>query len=269
MDEPINPAELKQYLLGELSAEESLAMERRFLDDENFEAELLAAEQDWIDSYIAGELSATESRAFRRWMSGHHERVQRVRLAKTFFQVASPQAHSDEKSATWTWRNLIARPGSYRYAAVFTALLLVMTSILWVSRHNETAANEARIATSGRDSVVGAAVFPKRPERLPTYTSVLLAANEATKLEIRASIELVSLQMKLPRQSRKHPLNAQLFTSAGEIVWQAKGMAGRALDDQNRLSLWIPASQLKEGTYTVRIESDGVRSTFQLQVHRG
>jgi anti-sigma factor RsiW len=83
---------LVRYHLGELSPGERDAVEDRYFADDAFHEQVLAAEEELIDSYVRGELSAEQSKHFESWFLQADDRRERLEFAKALAGYTSAQA---------------------------------------------------------------------------------------------------------------------------------------------------------------------------------
>jgi anti-sigma factor RsiW len=83
MDEDeIDQDRLIAYLLGKLSEQEESSLEALYFSDEAAHEELLAAEDELIDRYVAGELQGTDRERFERLFLTDPTRRERVEIAR-------------------------------------------------------------------------------------------------------------------------------------------------------------------------------------------
>src|SRR4051812_38707507 len=73
---------LVRYLLGELSEDQSEALDERSIVDAAFAERLQAIEHDLADAYVRGELSADERRRWERTWGASAAGQDQVRLAE-------------------------------------------------------------------------------------------------------------------------------------------------------------------------------------------
>ena len=75
---------IRQYLLGQLPTEESSQIEERLFTDGAFYEELLIAEDELVDDYLAGELSGSDRERCETHFLLTPERQQKIRFALAF-----------------------------------------------------------------------------------------------------------------------------------------------------------------------------------------
>ena len=113
MQQKTNDEELIiRYLLGELSPEERAQIQERFFTDDEFFKQMLAVENELIDSYARGELPKDERERCERLLGSPIWR-QRVGFAKALANVVSETQVREEVAEThpprvsW-WQTLLA-----------------------------------------------------------------------------------------------------------------------------------------------------------------
>ena len=73
-----NKREVIQYLLGAAAAEEQMAMEERYLSDQDFFEQVVAVEKELLDDYARDRLSTGERELFERLYLSHPKRRARA-----------------------------------------------------------------------------------------------------------------------------------------------------------------------------------------------
>lgn len=125
---------IKEYLLGALSDEaQRRGIEEKILLHDDFNEQLLIAEDELIDEYLAGDLADAENESFNRFFLITQERKQRLRLIRNLRKYAMQsetqivKQSSPEKTGRFNWRELFSSP-SVRLAA--TAVLLIIVGVV-------------------------------------------------------------------------------------------------------------------------------------------
>jgi hypothetical protein len=126
---------ITQYLLGELSDEQQVAIEDRAFADKEYLASITAVENDLIDEYVRHELSQAQRQRFEQRFLASADRRKRVEFAKAFATVASEAAVPEKKpvsaTSSWSWRDSLyaffsgLNPAA-RVAFVAVSILLVV-----------------------------------------------------------------------------------------------------------------------------------------------
>jgi len=143
----IDKQEMRDYLLGTLDADRRTKLDERLLHEPEIYEELLAAEEELIDEYVAGNLSQQEQHQFTTHFAISVERQQKVRFGSLLKKYATshPIRTGDDGVATVVdqagkkapartrfpfFLPLMRRPALVYAAAVALVLTLLF---LWVS----------------------------------------------------------------------------------------------------------------------------------------
>ena len=128
------PEKMKQYLLGKLSPENLIALEEKLLRDVDFYEQVLIAEDDLVDDYLADHLSGPECERFESYFSISPERRQKVRFGKALrryilaegVQVSAPERSQELSAADKRSRS---KPGfvlwPFKLSPVFGLALII------------------------------------------------------------------------------------------------------------------------------------------------
>lgn len=127
------------FLLGKLSEEETLKLEKDYFSNNRRFEEILAAENDLIDAYAMNTLSPKDRSCFEnRLLINPHQR-ERVQFAKTLFKYASSHPLSMEdfnsSAARTPWKSLLSQffSGKPFLSLSFSlAALIVFIGAVWL-----------------------------------------------------------------------------------------------------------------------------------------
>src|SRR5215208_2438753 len=159
--------DLRRYLLGQLDDRTAEALEKQFLlQDEIFE-ELLAAEDELIEDYLAEALTAEDRGALENHFLSTPERLDQLRFGRTFRQYlsrqgqvmarevsssvdlvpadAQPPIPPKSKLFTW-WTSPRAFFASPRRAVAFAAVVLAVGFGAWYLFVRQSAVDEGLLA---------------------------------------------------------------------------------------------------------------------------
>lgn len=171
---------LVRYHLGELSQEERDAVEDRLFADDEFHEQVLAAEEELIDSYLRDELTPGQREHFEKWFLPVDDRRERLefaralrldllrfhpgdRLAESEKELAKPQSNSEGQFENLDRRQMAAgltreaaqqKHSVLRWAGAAAVLALVLIGVpsftvlgIWESnrtnRGEETASGDS------------------------------------------------------------------------------------------------------------------------------
>ena len=212
------------YLLDELTEEEAERFEEHCFTQEEWPAEIDAAEQELIDAYLRKELSRDRRRRFEEKYLITDARKARVLTAQSFMQVLCP---AREK----TWKEKIAafwqRPLVPQFAVV-VLILAVLTPV-----------------------IIPYFMSPK------TFTRVDLALDISERAD---GIQMAPV--KLPLSTDALELHLKLHESSVpdttyRVEWEnANGtLGGLPVKEQDSQSIVviIPANKLSPGRYTLKL----------------
>jgi hypothetical protein len=109
MDKAESENFLVRYLLGQVSQEERDAFEDQYLADREQFEELVAVENDLIDSYVHGELSGAEKESFERHFLSDPKRRERVDFAVALADQLNANADAalratGPRASAFSWR---------------------------------------------------------------------------------------------------------------------------------------------------------------------
>lgn len=248
---------LRRYLLGSLPDEESAELERRYFADDSLFEELLAEEDDILDSYASGDLSDEERRRFEKLLESSSRLRNRAAFSKTLLRYER-------------------RPKSRvpMAALLLAATLVLALGSLWLVResHRRSAASEvvvhreAPIPVPIRTAPPAAETpFPAAASRTPgvsrpgarIVTFALAAgltrsASDTTLVSIPRGTEAVALD--LPLEADEHPAYSLILqTAAGAEILTRHGLRARGGNGSRIVRLEVPASRLPSGDYLVTL----------------
>jgi hypothetical protein len=81
---------IRQYLLGRVPEAESAELDEQLVSDADFYEELLIAEEELIDQYLAGELIPEERQSFESHFLLTPERHEKLRFGRSFHNYLTP-----------------------------------------------------------------------------------------------------------------------------------------------------------------------------------
>lgn len=224
--------QIKNYLLGNLSAKTSAALEERLLTDDDFFELLQAEEDELIDQYLANELSPTERQQFEQIFLAAPARRERLSLAQTLQQQFAPAitleastAVADQAAGTPTpipwWRTWWNAPWAY---ATTVVLIAVIGWGVW------------RIGTS--------------PPTVASFTLIpgaLRASDQTNVVAVPSGASHIKLQLELEKVESGHYQASLRGESGNERRFENLSPL------QQQLVLEIPTAQLAPGTYRIKL----------------
>ncbi len=126
---------LIRYLLGELGEAEQESVEDRYINDPAFYEQLLAVEDDLIDSYAEGGLSQKQRASFENHFLRLPERQKRVEFAEAWMSYVSRKPAYAEAPAVIKKNAFLdfLRPTAWPLALRAAAIVLVLAGAGWLT----------------------------------------------------------------------------------------------------------------------------------------
>jgi len=212
------------YLLEELTEEEAERFEEQCFTQEEWPAEIDAAEQELIDAYLRKELTRDRRRRFEEKYLITDARKARVLTAQSFLQVTCPV-----RKKTWkeTLQDFWQRPLVPQFAVVILILAVLAPVVIPYFMSPKT--------FTRRDLAL---VSPDRGDG---------AQLELVKLPL--STDALELHLKLPEPSPSDTT----YRVEGENGNGALGELKIDKQDNQSIVVKIPANKLSPGRYTLKL----------------
>ena len=226
--------QITAYLLEELTEEEAERFEERCFAQEEWPADLDAAEQELIDAYLRNELSKDRRRRFETNYLTTDARKARVLTVQSFHQTLCPEL--PEEVTLWTkiqafWqRRLVPQTA----LAILVLAIAMAPLVMKVRQPSSFTVLSLGLSTADRGSAV-----PPKTVRLPLATDTL------------------EVHLTLPEQQSPDTVNYRVQWEDGSRVLDDLKIESR---DGEILKVFIPAAKLRPGPYVIKlseIKSDG------------
>ena len=248
---------LRRYLLGELPAESQRSLEERLMTDGELYDELLMAEDELVDQYLAGALSGPVREAFERRFLAIPECRQKLSFAsalrKQIAAAEQPQPEAEKSAPPPPVRtsplHILFQPGrpavSWALAAVI--LLTVTAGAFLIVR-----------AWRGRDAgrtEIAARVYTA--ELKPG--AVRRSGEEMRRLAPPENVNVVRLNLESPSGDGRG-YRAILLADDGRTLLSRDNLEARAEGGALYVPFDVPAELLTRGDYRVklsRLAADG------------
>ena len=132
----VDEAVLKQYLLGDLPADQQQAVEERLLESDEWFEQLLIAEHDLVEDYVGGGLpSAERDKLERRLLSTTEQRAE-VDFARMLMKIATEREGLSPRASppAGRWRALTQRASARRIVLplALAAAAIIMVGVWWM-----------------------------------------------------------------------------------------------------------------------------------------
>ena len=212
-------AVIRQYLLGETSDEEALALERAYFAKEEALDEVGAVEADLLEDYLGGRLPGTSRARFETHYLRTPEHRRRLAMARALRAAAHTPTHRSRKVL-------------YFFPLAAAAILVVgVLAVVWALRlPGEAHLPQATVLTL----------------KLPLVA--VRGEGETPTVHLRPGLQAIDLSLE--RGQASPPYAVLLRTVEGREVWQG--------DAEGELPVVrIPAASLSPGDYVVVLHSEG------------
>lgn len=219
--------QITAYLLEELTEQESEQFEEQCFAQDEWPAEMDAAEQDLIDAYLRNELSSDRKRRFVERYLTTDARKARVLATKTIHQVLC----AEQPRSTWReWLQALWQRPLVPQIAIAVLVLAVSIGIFWPRFRGPQTFTPIELAMSTSNRATG--VQP-RIVSLPLNTDAL------------------QIHLKLPEPAP----DAAGYSVKWENVNGALGELKIESQDAQSVVVSIPAADLKPGQYLLRLSN--------------
>jgi len=147
-------SKIESYLLGELPYDEREALEEHFFTDDDFFADVEAAEMTLIDRYVRNEMSDTEPRELEQNYLITPERRQKVSDARAFHNelkmLRVPAIVEDIAKVSWFERLFGGFPLSAMQLGAAAAIAILALSVGWLLYDSSRLRHEVLVARNER-----------------------------------------------------------------------------------------------------------------------
>lgn len=242
---------VRQYLLGELSPDSQQNLEERLLTDSEFYEELLIAEDELVDQYLAGALTAPERERFEQHFLVTPARRQQLTFAAALRQYvaaaegAAAPATEVDKPGPAARSSFITRLFSTRRPALswaLAAILLLFVSVgTWLGTSNWRARH-----TAGRE--VAANIF--LVELTPGANRAV--GGEFKRIVLPAAANVVRLKLELPANDYL-TYQVVLQTDDKRTLYTQDNLKAQATGGAPAIFFDVPAALLTRGDYRVKL----------------
>jgi hypothetical protein len=253
---------VRQYLLGTLPPEGRTALEERLLTDEAFYEEIVIAEDELIDLYLAGRVPDAERLLFESNFLAAPERRKKLRFARALRRrIAAESAataiaadadsntHGGESARPFYRRlNLIdalfTRRPALAYSLAALALLLVLAGSWALMRGTRTPQGSRRVLAV-------------------TLSPGLERGGDESLPRVRPAPDSEEIQLRLLLRGEEYPsYNAALLSAEGSTVLTAGGLSPEPTEAGRAVLFRAPANALPPGDYQLKLtglNADGTK----------
>jgi hypothetical protein len=234
---------IRQYLLGELSLEETDRLDQLVFTDEEFAIRLQVVENDLVDAYARGHLEEPALRRFTSVYLSSPARRDKVKFAQALFKI-SP-APQPKRSGLQSWFSFPAL--AWQTAALATAALLLLFTTSWLALENRRLRAERSIPASPREPVQEKQSVE---DRLPNFVALNLlpptrGVRRLQTLVIPADADFVSLQAELESGQYSEYRTELRLLPQRELLSKRSSLRNPAIT--------LRAATLQPGTYVLDV----------------
>jgi hypothetical protein len=236
---------LRLWLLGLLSQEQSESLEQRLITDNRVFEEISIVEDELIDEYLSDELSERERGAFESFFMNSSERQQQFKVGKAWRSYIEREDPFGRRQSDSKFQNLpsfakqqpsfLASLGAYRIPLTATLLILV-AGIVWV-------AFRSRSTPPGRSQA-----FVLEPA-IQTREGGSLA-----QIVVPRDTQIVELHAKLPKGDSKSYRATLSDADANNILTIDKPTVDTSRSEIDVVVVPVPTQRLKSGQYKLQLD---------------
>ncbi len=263
-------ADLKQYLLGNLTPPESEAIDLQIISDESLEDELYLAESELMEDYLDETLSPSEMESFGKNFLVSAERkaqLRQISLMRNYARNAATKGVSEKvcgkepESFFEKLKNLFSL--NLRPAIAVLALIIVglFAGIILYYTANEQIALEKEFAEINQNDLSDPAEF-KNLLTVNLMTGTFRDSSGLSKLSEDKLGERVLFRLALPvKTDAPDSFKIELMKDQKIVFTQNKLRVYNNPNGQE-LRLFLPASALKKGEYQIRVEKETAKESI-------
>jgi len=253
-----------RYLLGSLSTDEALELERQYFSDDQLFEELEIVETELIESYLRGQLSDKDRKQFQAVFLRSPQRRQRVDEVRSMLAAIREVSLHESTAAHPGWlrqgvnalQSLFSPPIRLGYAVAMVALTVALAVMLTQSHklHSDLAhlqTENARLSEQISGSPYHVDQFAVASIELKPQTRALGAINN---LVISRDTQSVQLRLLLETDEYKVGYSLVIKSIEGKEVERVSRIRSRRGNSGLRiLEVSVPADSLDVDTYIVTL----------------
>lgn len=242
---------IRPYLLGLIQQNEQPQIEERLLVDNEFYEELLIAEDELIDEYLAGRLSLLERRNFEEHFLVTAEREQKVRFGRALKKYTADKAsqRAISKQRWWSYPAAFLSSRNAVASLALAAATLVLVVGVWLAAKNPSQQTPGGPAPA---SIVTAVLIPGTARE----------GGEITRISIPPGTDTIQLRLALPTGDYEK-YRAAILTSQGTNVWTATNLQPERLVEGKFIVLNLPANIFRRDDYQAKLSGQLANSSFE------
>jgi hypothetical protein len=256
MNNELDDAFLREFLLGKVSDEERGRIEDLFLTDPQAKERLLGVEQDLIEDYLEGTLTTADSERFVARYAQTDEQRRRLRITKSIKEWAIAESAATVSAKKSTWFGF--RP-AFIIPIAATAMIVIVVAALWLKGRAEHSGIEQELAQLNAASSLG-------PVSIELSPVTVRSAEPQAQLNTRSSENGVVLRLLWIQKERYSSYQATIRRVGDTESFLIGNLQPES--DGKAIRLKLPAHILTKGTYQVTLSGlakDGASSSEEYQ----
>jgi hypothetical protein len=248
-----------RYLLGELPENECDALEEAYFTREGGFEELVAIEQELIDSYVAGELSPAQRRRFesRFPMKDAGDGIEFARVLRAGLREKAPALARGARPRLLVWLSPVAAILILAGAWLAFRALSAPGQVQDAGGHNgplPVPRDAQTPAPLPQERPVPRSPDDRRTVRVTLAAGLIRSGAGMTRVVVPADAEGVVLTLLLESGSRTG-LQAVLQSAAGKELYRRGGLDAHDRGPGLAVDVPVPARSLVAGDYVVVLRS--------------
>lgn len=261
-NQEIHIANLKQYLLGNLSPSEVEAIDLHIISDESSEEELLWAESELMEDYLDETLSPSEIELFRENFLVSPERraqLRQISLMRNYARNCATKGAA-EKMRDAPPESFYAKLKNFfslnlRPLTAVAALAVVgLFAVLYFTANNQTA-SEREFAEINQKNLSDASEL-KSLANLNLTSGAFRDSGDVRKLAENKLTEKVLFQLALPIQSNAPDEFRAELVKDGKVVFTQNTLPFYNNQNGQEIRLLLPSATLKKGAYQIKLTKE-------------
>ncbi len=248
---------IRSYFLGTLSESEAEELELRLISDAEFEANVLAAENELIEDRLDNSLTETETRNFDENYLSSPERIKNLetvallrRYAKLQLQQTANSTGEVEGHVSFfdKIRDLISGIPAIAYAAFLVLIIGVGLAYIWLGGNTADRSLQTEYALLNEQDLSDLNKF----RSLPLITAVPgVVRGNGQNVKVLNSEKSVFVRLVLIDLQNETVLNASLVHSNSTLL-KFDSLRTYEINGSRELRLLLPANLLQKGAYQIK-----------------
>jgi hypothetical protein len=258
---------LKEYLLGQASRHARESFEAKYLADDDLFENLIAAENDLIDSFVRGALSSAEQAQFRTHFLNTPERRERVAFARSLMDYASSKLASTPERTPQETAPRAARSSFFHSPRWAIAAAILLVAALGVFGWNLQLYRQLREASSRQQELQQqmlalTARLNSAPWQAPPLGQTLVAATfspNVTRGAARPNVlylppgvsDAVVILSRKPAAYSSYKVTAE--DAEGRQVWNGSNLVSNTSHEATLITVKLPPALMRAGDYIFKL----------------